>query len=299
MLMYYFIFQALLLLWLEDHGLLHLRHGLMGKYIWSKTRVIYTNTTTWESDPACISGGKGENGLGIKSVIEEYYLSTSSSSLIGGSWSTSAPAWVNGKYIWTRTVITYTDGSSTTTDAICVTGAKGETGIGVKSYREQYYLSTSYSTPAGGSWSYNVPSWTDGKFMWTRTVVTYTDNTTWTSDPVCVTGSAGPSGKGVKSFEVLYYLSTSSSTLTGGSWSTTAPKWEDGKYIWTKTKVTYTDNTTYESSPGLLDGRTKERLDYRELCFVLVANGSQILNITIMMRLSILSSIMVITNSVR
>jgi len=69
-----------------------------------------------------------------------------------------------------------------------------------------------------------------------------------------VTGSAGPSGKGVKSFEVLYYLSTSSSTLTGGSWSTTAPKWEDGKYIWTKTKVTYTDNTTYESSPACLTG---------------------------------------------
>lgn len=225
-----------------------------GKYIWSKTRVIYTNATTWESDPACISGGKGENGIGIENVIEEYYLSTSSSSLVGGSWSTSAPTWVNGKYMWTRTVVTYTDGSSTTTDAMCVTGAKGETGIGVKSYREQYYLSTSYSTPAGGSWSYNVPSWTDGKFMWTRTVVTYTDNTTWESDPVCVTGSAGPSGKGVKSFEVLYYFSTSSSTLTGGSWSTTAPKWEDGKYIWTKTKVTYTDNTTYESDPACLTG---------------------------------------------
>ena len=234
-----------------------------GKYMWSKTRVIYTDGSTTETDPACITGSKGANGTdgsngedgrGITSIVEQYYLSTSSSSLVGGSWSTTAPAWVNGKYIWTRSVITYTDSSSTTTDAICVTGAKGETGIGVKSYREQYYLSTSYSTPAGGSWSYNVPSWTDGKFMWTRTVVTYTDNTTWTSDPVCVTGSAGPSGKGVKSFEVLYYLSTSSSTLTGGSWSTTAPKWEDGKYIWTKTKVTYTDNTTYESSPACLTG---------------------------------------------
>lgn len=234
-----------------------------GKYMWSKTRVIYTDGSTTETDPACITGSKGANGTngsngedgrGVTSIVEQYYLSTSSSSLVGGSWSTTAPEWVNGKYIWTRSVITYTDGSSTTTDAICVTGAKGETGIGVKSYREQYYLSTSYSTPAGGSWSYNVPSWTDGKFMWTRTVVTYTDNTTWTSDPVCVTGSAGPSGKGVKSFEVLYYLSTSSSTLTGGSWSTTAPKWEDGKYIWTKTKVTYTDNTTYESSPACLTG---------------------------------------------
>lgn len=231
-----------------------------GKYMWSKTRVIYTDGSTTETDPACITGSKGANGTngedgrGVTSIVEQYYLSTSSSSLVGGSWSTTAPAWVNGKYIWTRSVITYTDSSSTTTDAICVTGAKGETGIGVKSYREQYYLSTSYSTPAGGSWSYNVPSWTDGKFMWTRTVVTYTDNTTWTSDPVCVTGSVGPSGKGVKSFEILYYLSTSSSTLTGGSWSTIAPKWEDGKYIWTKTKVTYTDNTTYESSPACLTG---------------------------------------------
>ena len=234
-----------------------------GKYMWSKTKVTYTDGSTTETDPACITGSKGTNGAngsdgedgrGVTSIVEQYYLSTSSSSLVGGSWSTSVPTWVNGKYMWTRSVITYTDDSSTTTDAVCVTGAKGETGIGVKSYREQYYLSTSYSTPAGGSWSYNVPSWTDGKFMWTRTVVTYTDNTTWTSDPVCVTGSAGPSGKGVKSFEVLYYLSTSSSTLTGGSWSTTAPKWEDGKYIWTKTKVTYTDNTTYESSPACLTG---------------------------------------------
>ncbi len=231
-----------------------------GKYMWSKTRVIYTDGSTTETGPACITGSKGANGTngedgrGVTSIVEQYYLSTSSSSLVGGSWSTTAPAWVNGKYIWTRSVITYTDGSSTTTDAICVTGEKGETGIGVKSYREQYYLSTSYSTPAGGSWSYNVPNWTDGKFMWTRTVVTYTDNTTWTSDPVCVTGSAGPSGKGVKSFEVFYYLSTSSSSLVGGSWSTTAPKWEDGKYIWTKTKVTYTDNTTYESSPACLTG---------------------------------------------
>lgn len=228
-----------------------------GKYIWSKTRVIYTNTTTWESDPTCISGGKGENGLGIKSVIEEYYLSTSSSSLIGGSWSTSTPAWVNGKYIWTRTVITYTDSSSTTTDAICVTGAKGDTGIGVKSISGQYYLSTSYSTTTGGSWSTTVPAWQDGKYIWTRSVITYTDNSYTETKPVCVTGGKGPSGndgKGVKSFGILYYLSTSSSSLVGGSWSTTPPTWQNGKYLWSKTKVTYTDNSTWESDPVCITG---------------------------------------------
>ena len=228
-----------------------------GKYIWSKTRVIYTNTTTWESDPTCISGGKGENGLGIKSVIEEYYLSTSSSSLIGGSWSTSTPAWVNGKYIWTRTVITYTDSSSTTTEAICVTGAKGDTGIGVKSISGQYYLSTSYSTTTGGSWSTTVPAWKDGKYIWTRSVITYTDNSYTETKPVCVTGGKGPSGndgKGVKSFGILYYLSTSSSSLVGGSWSTTPPTWQNGKYLWSKTKVTYTDDSTWESDPVCITG---------------------------------------------
>ena len=228
-----------------------------GKYIWSKTRIVYTNTTTWESDPTCISGGKGENGLGIKSVIEEYYLSTSSSSLIGGSWSTSTPAWVNGKYIWTRTVITYTDSSSTTTDAICVTGAKGDTGIGVKSISGQYYLSTSYSITTGGSWSTTVPAWKDGKYIWTRSVITYTDNSYTETKPVCVTGGKGPSGndgKGVKSFGILYYLSTSSSSLVGGSWSATPPTWQNGKYLWSKTKVTYTDNSTWESDPVCITG---------------------------------------------
>lgn len=228
-----------------------------GKYIWSKTRVIYTNTTTWESDPTCISGGKGENGLGIKSVIEEYYLSTSSSSLIGGSWSTSTPAWVNGKYIWTRTVITYTDSASTTTDPICVTGGKGDTGIGVKSISGQYYLSTSYSTTTGGSWSTTVPAWKDGKYIWTRSIITYTDNSYTETNPVCVTGGKGPSGndgKGVKSFGILYYLSTSSSSLVGGSWSTTPPTWQNGKYLWSKTKVTYTDDSTWESDPVCITG---------------------------------------------
>lgn len=228
-----------------------------GKYIWSKTRIIYTNTTTWESDPTCISGGKGENGLGIKSVIEEYYLSTSSSSLIGGSWSTSTPAWVNGKYIWTRTVITYTDSSSTTTDAICVTGAKGDTGIGVKSVSEQYYLSTSYSTTTGGSWSTTVPAWKDGKYIWTRSIITYTDNSYTETNPVCVTGGKGPSGNdgvGISAVDVLYYLSTSSSSLVGGSWSSTSPTWQNGKYLWSKTKVTYTDNSTWESDPVCITG---------------------------------------------
>lgn len=231
-----------------------------GKYIWSKTKVVYTDGSSIETNPACITGGKGstgDNGRGVSSIVEEYYLSTSSNSLVGGSWSTTPPTWENGKYIWTRSVITYTDSASTTTDPICVTGGKGATGIGVKSVSEQYYLSTSYSTTTGGSWSTTVPAWKDGKYIWTRSVITYTDNSYTETNPVCVTGGKGPSGndgKGVKSFGILYYLSTSSSSLVGGSWSSTSPTWQNGKYLWSKTKVTYTDNSTWESDPVCITG---------------------------------------------
>lgn len=231
-----------------------------GKYIWSKTKVVYTDGSSIETNPACITGGKGstgDDGRGILSIVEEYYLSTSSNSLVGGSWSTTPSAWENGKYIWTRSVITYTDSTSTTTSPICSTGSTGETGIGVKSVAEQYYLSTSYSTPTGGSWQTSVPAWQDGKYIWTRVVITYTNNTYTETDPVCVTGGKGPSGNdgvGISAVDVLFYLSISSSSLEGGAWSTTSPAWEDGKYLWTKTKVTYTNGSTWESDPVCITG---------------------------------------------
>ncbi len=65
----------------------------------------------------------------IASVTEEYYRSTSATELTGGSWSGEYPGWLEGAYIWTRSVIRYTDGSDPArTTPICVTGDKGATG---------------------------------------------------------------------------------------------------------------------------------------------------------------------------
>ena len=65
----------------------------------------------------------------ISSVTEEYYRSTSATELAGGSWSGEYQGWLEGAYIWTRSVICYTDGSDPVrTTPICVTGSKGATG---------------------------------------------------------------------------------------------------------------------------------------------------------------------------
>lgn len=74
------------------------------------------------------TGGTGATGKGVKSIVEQYYKSTSATAMSGGSWSTTYPGWENSKYIWTRSVITYTDNTTSTTTAVCVTGARGDKG---------------------------------------------------------------------------------------------------------------------------------------------------------------------------
>lgn len=141
----------------------------------------------------------------IETVDVEYYLSTSATSLSGGSWSTTAPTWTNGKYMWMRTKIT--DGAGNVTyspdkNGTCITGATGATGSsgkGIASIVEEYYQSTSATTLSGGSWSTTPPTWVDGKYIWTRSVITYTDNTVKRTEGICATGQKGDTGpQGVK-----------------------------------------------------------------------------------------------------
>ena len=112
----------------------------------------------------------------IKNVDVEYYLSTSSTTLSGGSWSTTAPTWVNGKYMWSRQKITYGDNTTEYKNQTCIAGAKGETGstgTGIESITEEYYLSTSKESQTGGSWSTTSPTWESGKYIWTRSKIVY------------------------------------------------------------------------------------------------------------------------------
>ena len=110
--------------------------------------------------------------------------------------------------------------------------------------------------------------------MWQRTVTTYADSTTQIphktiSEPTCIAGAKGDTGSqgqqgnpgqdgddgiGVSAVVEEYYLSTSNTTQTGGSWKTTQDTWVAGKYIWTRSKITWTDNTTTYTTPILATG---------------------------------------------
>lgn len=74
----------------------------------------------------------GATGNGISSNTPEYYLSTSKTTQVGGSWVTTPPTWVSGKYMWTRLKTTYTNGTVVYSIPFCDTawevanGVKGE-----------------------------------------------------------------------------------------------------------------------------------------------------------------------------
>ena len=256
-----------------------------GRFMWTRSVIAYTSGSTVTTNPKCVTGAKGstgsagspgaagKDGISITKVDVMYYQSTSATALAGGSWVTTAPAWVNGRFFWEKTVVTYSNGTTAESTPVCITGQQGQTGaagkdgVGVTSITEQYYLSTSATAQSGGSWSDTVPAWVDGRFMWTRSVITYTSGATVTTNPKCVTGAKGSTGStgspgangkdgiSITKVDVMYYQSTSATTLAGGSWVTTAPAWVDGRFFWEKTVVTYSDGSTAESNPVCITGQ--------------------------------------------
>ena len=144
-----------------------------GKYIWSRTKIVYSDDEVKYTQAACISGGQGADGKGIKSITEEYYLSSSSATTTGGEWQTDSPAWKNGWYIWTRTRIVFTDGTFTVTNAICVTGSKGADGTSITNCGDwqtgKHIPYMGITKMAGRVFLCVAPDGTDNPPMWTQT----------------------------------------------------------------------------------------------------------------------------------
>lgn len=95
------------------------------RYLWTYHTYTSAKGTTTDTDPVItgvfgekgVQGETGDDGVSVTAVQPQYYLSTSSSSATGGSWSNSL-SYVTGKYIWTRDTISYSDSTSAPSTAI-------------------------------------------------------------------------------------------------------------------------------------------------------------------------------------
>ncbi|MDM7535634.1 hypothetical protein QUE06_11915, partial [Lactococcus lactis] len=207
-------------------------------------------------------GIAGKDGVGIKTTVITYAISTSGTTAPTGGWTSSVPSLVKGQYLWTKTVWTYTDNSSETGYSVTYIakdgnnghdGIAGKDGKGIKATAITYQASTNGTTAPTGTWSTSVPSVAKGSFLWTRTIWTYTDNTTETGYAVAYMGTngnngtngiAGKDGTGIKTTTITYAVGTSGTTAPTGGWNSQVPNVPAGQYLWTKTVWDYTDNTS-------------------------------------------------------
>ena len=175
----------------------------------ASAEVTFTEVVDGERGPKGDKGDRGndglpgKNGVGIKNTTVTYGLSDNETTQ-PTNWTANPPALVKGKYLWTKTVWTYTDDTSETGYQKAYVakdgnngndGIAGKDGVGIKKTTITYTVGTLGTTAPTSGWNSQVPNVPAGQYLWTKTVWTYTDNTNETGYSVSKMGEKGEKGE--------------------------------------------------------------------------------------------------------
>ena len=173
----------------------------------------------------------GQNGTSVtvKSTSVTYQVGTSGTNKPTGTWGTTVPTVEDGQYLWTKTVVQYSDGKSTEAYSVSYNGTNGSNGtsVSITSTAVEYQVGDSGTTAPTGSWSTSVPSVPEGKFLWTRTTVIYSNNSSTISFSVSYKGTNGTNGQDA----ITLTITSSNGTVfknNSGSTVLTAHVWKGG-----------------------------------------------------------------------
>lgn len=222
-----------------------------GKYMWSKSQTEYADGNIVESDPVCIAGAQGQSGKGILSTTITYQVSSSGTSVPGGQWGNTIPIVPSGQYLWTKTQITYTDQSNTVSYSVSKSGSDGKDGTGVTilgSYNSEEELKQNH--PSGNLGDGYIVS--GNLYVWNGQEWQNVGNI---QGPP---GTPGKDGTGIFSTEIEYQASMSGTTPPSGAWQSSIPELQDDQFLWTRTTITYTDETSSVSYSVSKNGSTGE-----------------------------------------
>lgn len=199
-----------------------------------------------------VNGYKTDNSTWVKNIVFE-----------DGTWSPDIPTVNPGEYLWTRTTWFYSDGTNEQGFSVAKMGEQGpkgdrgndgipgKNGIGIRNTSVLYGLSVSETVPPT-AWYPNPPALVKGQWFWTKTVWTYTNNTTETGYQKTYVardgndgnnGIAGKDGVGIRSTTITYAQGTSGTVAPTTGWTSQVPNVPAGQFLWTKTVWSYTDNT--------------------------------------------------------
>ena len=186
----------------------------------------------------------------IKAVKIEYALSTDEKNFIpvegsNGEWNIIAPTREPKSYMWQRTSVLY-ENETVNITMTCISGADGST-VKITTVVE-YAVGDNDTTPPETGWNSDleqVMSQAQGKYLWTRTTMSYSNDS---EDSVSyqVTFISGE----ITDIITLYCLSNSNVEPLG-EWSEEVPNWDTMQFIWIRQRIVYADGTYFDTDPVL------------------------------------------------
>jgi hypothetical protein len=147
---------------------------------------------TYETIFGITKAPAGGPGRGVLDIVAWYYLSDSPKALIGGDWTSAVPDRVSGKFIWQKMITTFSDGTTSETEAVCITGDEGKPGkdgdpAAVPRYRGVTFAADTGNTGivtlgSGGTIAVNKLDWVlfMGAADWTKARLYQWTGAVWT-----------------------------------------------------------------------------------------------------------------------
>lgn len=211
-------------------------------------------------------GIAGKDGVGIHATSISYAIGETGTTAPTSNWSAQVPKLIKGKYLWTRTIWTYTDSTRETGYSATYIakdgnngndGIAGKDGVGISDTTITYAKATSGTTAPTTGWTSQVPSVPAGQYLWTKTVWTYTDNTTETSYSVAKMGDTGAKGEKGDRGDVGPRGPAGADGVNGrdGAQGIQGPKGTDG--LSSYTHLAYATNSTGTSGFSITDSAGK------------------------------------------
>ncbi|MEE1084294.1 MAG: hypothetical protein UH850_11275 [Paludibacteraceae bacterium] len=224
------------------------------KYMWQKTTITKGDGTELPPTTTCIQGAQGRQGIqgpkGDAGLTSYFHIKYSANA--DGNPMTEVPSTYIGTYV--DYIVDDSDDYSKYTWSR-FEGMQGNQGIpgGKGDKGETSYLHIKYADVAEPT-SEQMND-TGGDYIGQYVDFVQADSTdpskyTWTKIKG-EQGKKGDTGATVASTITQFYLSTSSTTQLGGSWSPTPSAWEKDSYMWTREQYILTDGTTVYSDPVL------------------------------------------------
>lgn len=146
-----------------------------GNYITSKDGGYFPVTDEVNSSwNLMLSGGQA---VTIVTDITEYVIASQGETPPSSGWSQYRPATEPGKYLWERHTITFSEGTVNISYNISYMAVDGEDGdsITITQMAISYAVSQDGTTIPEEGWSDQMPTTKEGDYLYTRTVVRYSD----------------------------------------------------------------------------------------------------------------------------